>query len=132
MQVAGVGAMIYAAVTGATEAVIMKAALEEQTAKFGDTFGKMGEHVKNPGIKVDWSQYAEHGYERLAQRGMSKELVESIVKDGKALSQNGAKFAYVTKEGVVVISKEGKLITAWSNSYFDDAMKEIIKGLFGK
>ena len=29
------------------------------------------------------------------------------------------------------ISLIGKLITVWSNSYFDDAMKEIIKGLFG-
>jgi hypothetical protein len=93
----------------------------------------MGEYVKSPELKVDWSQYAEHGYERLVQRGMSKELVESIIKNGKALLQNGgAKFAYVTKEGVVVISKEGKLITAWSDSYFDDAMKEIIKELFGK
>jgi hypothetical protein len=93
----------------------------------------MGTYVKNPETKVDWSQYAEHGYKRLAQRGMSKELVESIIKGGKTLSQNGgAKFAFVTKEGVVVISKDGKLITAWSNSYFDDAMKEIIKRLFEK
>ena len=92
----------------------------------------MGEYVNNPGTKVDWTQYAEHGYERLAQRGMSKELVDSIVNNGKALSQNGgAKYAFVTKEGVAVVSQEGKLITAWSNSFFDDTMKEIVKALFG-
>lgn len=105
---------------------------ESGTATLGDTFGKMGEYVKSPGIKVDWSQYAQHGFDRLAQRGMSKELVESIVQNGKALSQNGgAKFAFVTEQGVVVLSKEGKLVTAWSSAYFDDAMKEIIKLLFG-
>ena len=106
--------------------------VNEGTAKLGDSFGKMGSYVNNPGIKVDWFQYAEHGYERIAKRGMSKEQVNTIVKNGKALSQNGGdKFAFITKEGVVVVSKEGKLITAWADSYFDDAMKNIIKALFG-
>lgn len=104
----------------------------ERTAKLGDSFGKMGSYVNNPGIKVDWLQYAEHGYERIAKRGMSKEQVDTIVKNGKVLLQNGGdKFAFITKEGVVVVSKEGKLITAWADSYFDDAMKNIIKALFG-
>ena len=103
------------------------------TAKLGDSMGMMGEYVDNPGIKVDWSQYAEHGFERLTQRGMSKELVNSIVENGKALSQNnGTKFAFVTKRGVVVVSKNGKLITAWPSSYFNDAMIEIIESLFRK
>lgn len=30
--------------------------------------GKMGEYVKSPGTKVDWSQYAEHGYEKLEEQ----------------------------------------------------------------
>ena len=63
---------------------------------------------------------------------MSKEQVDTIEKNGKVLLQNvGEKFAFITKEGVVVVSKEGKLITAWADSYFDDAMKNIIKALFG-
>lgn len=102
------------------------------TAKYGDKFGKMGKYVKNPGTKVDWSKYAEHGMDRLAERGMSKELVDSIVRNGKALEQaNGAKHAFITREGVAVVTSEGKLVTAWSKNLFDDAMKEIIKALFG-
>ena len=102
-------------------------------AKYGDDFGKMGTYVENPNIKVDWTQYAEHAAERMQQRGMTQELVENIVENGKVLSQNnGSKYAYITQEGVAVVSNEGKLITAWTSADFDDNMKEIVKKLFGE
>lgn len=60
-------------------------------------------------------------------------MVEGFVKNGKVLSQSGGnKFAYVTKEGVVVISKDGKLITAWSSADFDENMISIVNALFGE
>ena len=100
-------------------------------AQYGDDFGKMGVYVEKPDIKIDWNQYAEHGMERMNQRGLSHEFVESIIQNGKVLSQNsGSKFAYVTKEGVVILSKEGKLITTWGSAQFDDSMLEIISKLF--
>ena len=102
-------------------------------AKYGDDFGKMGIYVENPNVKVDWSQYAEHAAERMQQRGMTQEMVNSIVDNGKVLSQNnGNKFAYITEEGVAIVSKEGKLITAWSGADFDSSMLEIIGKLLGK
>ena len=102
-------------------------------AQYGDDFGKMGTYVANPNIKVDWTQYAEHAAERMQQRGMTQEIVNNIVKNGKVLSQNnGNKFAYITQEGVAIVSKEGKLITAWSSEDFDSSMLEIISKLFGK
>ena len=55
------------------------------------------------------------------------------LKNGKVLSQNnGNKFAYITQEGVAIVSKEGKLITAWSSADFDSSMLEIIRKLFGE
>lgn len=102
-------------------------------AQYGNDFGKMGTYVENPNIKVDWTQYAEHAAERMQQRGMTQEMVNYIVENGKVLSQNnGNKFAYITQEGVLIISKEGKLITAWSNADFDSSMLEIINKLFGE
>lgn len=93
----------------------------------------MGKYVENPNIKIDWSQYAEHGFERMQQRGMTQEMVDQIVANGKALSQsNGSKFAFITQDGVAVVSKEGKLITTWSREYYDSAMQEIILKLFGE
>lgn len=102
-------------------------------AQYGDDFGKMGTYVENPNIKVDWTQYAEHAAERMQQRGMTQEIVNNIVENGKVLSQNnGNKFAYITQEGVAIVSKEGKLITAWSSADFDSSMLEIISKLFGE
>ena len=102
-------------------------------AQYGDDFGKMGTYVENPNIKVDWTRYAEHAAERMQQRGMTQEMVNNIVENGKVLSQNnGNKFAYITQEGVVIVSKEGKLITAWSSVDFDSSMLEIISKLFGE
>lgn len=102
-------------------------------AQYGDDFGKMGTYVENPNIKVDWTQYAEHAAERMQQRGMTQEMVNNIVENGKVLSQNnGNKFAYITQEGVAIVSKEGKLITAWSSTDFDSSMSEIISKLFGE
>ena len=102
-------------------------------AQYGDDFGKVGTYVENPNIKVDWTQYAEHAAERMQQRGMTQEIVNNIVENGKVLSQNnGNKFAYITQEGVAIVSKEGKLITAWSSADFDSSMLEIISKLFGE
>lgn len=102
------------------------------TAVLGQSFDKMGIYVKNPNINVNWSLYSEHGL-RLAERGMSKELVNSIVQNGKVLSQNGGeKFAYITKEGVVIVAKDGKLVTAWSKNFYDNNMIQIVNSLFGK
>lgn len=102
-------------------------------AQYGDDFGKMGTYVKNPNIKVDWSQYSEHGFERMQQRGMTQGMVDQIVANGKVLLQNnGSKFAFITQDGVAVVSKGGKLITTWSSEYYDSAMHEIIIKLFGE
>lgn len=68
----------------------------------------------------------------MQQRGMTQDKINNIVENGKVLSQdNGNKFAYITKKGVVIVSKDGKLITTWSSADFDGNMLEIIKILFG-
>ncbi len=102
-------------------------------AKYGDDFGKMGTYVENPQIKVDWSKYAEHAAERMQQRSMTQELIDDIVNNGKVLSQNGGnKFAYITQDGVAIVCKDGKLITAWGKSNFDENMLDVISKLFGE
>ena len=50
----------------------------------------------------------------------------------KWVHNDGNKFAYITQEGVAIVSKEGKLITAWSSADFDSSMLEIISRLFGE
>ena len=64
---------------------------------------------------------------------MTVEAVDRIIANGKVLAQNGGeKFAYVAREGVVVVTKTEKLVTTWSDKYFDENMVEIVKKLFGE
>lgn len=36
------------------------------------------------------------------------------------------KILYFTKEGVVVLTETGKVVTAYSSAYFDETMKAIV------
>lgn len=87
--------------------------------------------VKHSGIKVDWSKSTIHATERMTQRGITKNLVNSTVRKGIALSQVGGKFAFITKKAFVVVSSSGFLITTYSKAFYDTGMLEIIKKLFG-
>ncbi|HDU3369569.1 TPA: LXG domain-containing protein [Listeria monocytogenes] len=99
----------------------------------GTDFGKIGKLVNHPNIKINWSEHSEHGMSRLKQRGLSKSQVDDFVECGKALSQNGGeKFAFITENGVAIVSKDGKLVTAWGKKDFDEGMEKIIEKLYGK
>ncbi|MBC2130742.1 T7SS effector LXG polymorphic toxin [Listeria innocua] len=99
----------------------------------GTDFGKIGKLVNHPNIKINWSKHSEHGMSRLKQRGLSKSQVDDFVERGKALSQNGGeKFAFITENGVAIVSKDGKLVTAWGKKDFDEGMEKIIEKLYGK
>ncbi|WP_162859631.1 DUF4258 domain-containing protein, partial [Listeria goaensis] len=102
------------------------------TAKIGESFGKSGTLVKNPGTKIDWSKVTDHGLKRMDERGVTKKNVESWVKNGKALEQAGGnKHLFFTKEGAVVVAKDGTLVTAIPVSKYDNAYKELSLKLFG-
>ncbi|EAC2631840.1 hypothetical protein Y489_08630 [Listeria monocytogenes] len=99
----------------------------------GTDFGKIGKLVNHPNVKINWSEHSEHGMSRLKQRGLSKSQVDDFVERGKALSQNGGeKFAFITENGVAIVSKDGKLVTAWGKKDFDEGMEKIIEKLYGK
>ncbi|HBI6826694.1 TPA: LXG domain-containing protein [Listeria monocytogenes] len=99
----------------------------------GTDFGKIGKLVNHPNIKINWSEHSEHGMSRLKQLGLSKSQVDDFVERGKALSQNGGeKFAFITENGVAIVSKDGKLVTAWGKKDFDEGMEKIIEKLYGK
>ncbi len=42
------------------------------------------------------------------------------------------KFAFITENGVAIVSKDGKLVTAWGKKDFDEGMEKIIEKLYGK
>ncbi len=97
----------------------------------GETFGKLGEVVRNPGIQVDWSQSIIHGAEMMAKRGVTPEMVDRWVANGRAFLQSGGQYLFVTPEGAAVVSNTGKLITTYSGADFNEPMIKIIELLFG-
>ncbi len=118
------------AVTKAVKAV--KVAKATKTSiEIGTSFGKFGKLVKYRKIAANWKIITKHGSDRLLERGMSKSLINNILKNGKVIQQSANKFAYVTKKGVVIIESNGKIVTAYSSNYFDYAMIKIVKDLFG-
>lgn len=93
---------------------------------------KFGIVAENPNIKVNWEIKGVHSKDKIEERNISKSDVEKWVKNGIPVEQiKNNKYAFVTKEGVAVVRKDGKLITAWSAIDFDKNMLEIIKKLFG-
>ena len=92
--------------------------------KFGTQLGRLGTLTRNtkPVIKG----LTQHGLQRMAQRGVSKALAQKIINTGYAIAQSGGKVLYFTKEGVVVLTAAGKVVTAYSSAYFDEAMQAIV------
>lgn len=93
----------------------------------------MGTYVEKPSLKVDWEQYADHATnDSMVKRGITQEMVDSYVANGKALSQGNGKYAFVSRDSVAVVTSNGKLVTTWSSANFDANMLEIVDKLFGK
>jgi hypothetical protein len=53
-----------------------------EIAQYGEDFGKMGKYVEKPNIKVDCSQYADHGTKQMQNRGITKAIVDYYVENG--------------------------------------------------
>ncbi|MED4781965.1 hypothetical protein P9579_15025 [Brevibacillus choshinensis] len=100
--------------------------------KVGDKIGNLGTLVNNPGIKVSWESARQHALNRIAQKGVTSEMFESWVKNGKAIMQDENTYLFLTKEGVAVVSKEGIPQTAYTAEYFKDHIKNAITQIFGK
>ena len=114
---------------GLTKAVqaVKAASAAKKTFKYGDKVGEFGTYVKNPKIKVNWSQTTQHATQRMAERNMSKSAVNSIVKNGYAFSQGGGKYMLLSKKGVAVVTNTGKLITTYGKAQFDDVIIQLLK-----
>ena len=69
----------------------------------------------------------------MEQRGVTQEMVDSWVANGKALVQGeGSKHLFFTQEGAAVVGTDGYLVTVIPESYYDDVYKAMSEALFGK
>ena len=123
-----VGGAVAGAAIGAITGWTVGSMAVTPKPKYGDVFGKYGTYVKNPNIKVDWSKVTTHGAQRMQERNMTNTLVEKVVSSGKAFSQNaGSKYLFLSKDGAVVLSSSGELITTYSSAQFGDEIIALSK-----
>jgi RHS repeat-associated protein len=101
-------------------------------AQIGSSFGKSGTLVNHPGTRVDWSKVSAHGLQRMSERGVTRNMVESWVRNGKALEQaGGAKHLFFTPQGAAVVATDGTVVTTIPASMYDAAYKALSISLFG-
>ena len=86
--------------------------------------------VKKPNLKIDWDICSDHATIRMSERGITKDMADSFVKNGVAFSQ-GNKILFLSTEGAAVVGLDGKLITTYGKNNFDESIREIISELFG-
>lgn len=78
---------------------------------------------ENPGLKV--STYSSHALERMGERGVTADMVETIVAKGQTFYQEGGRYLLVHNEGAVVLSREGTVITTWGRAQFTSEFWEV-------
>jgi hypothetical protein len=98
----------------------------------GTQFDKLGKLVSNPEIAVDWANTTAHGLRRMAERGVTQEMVQTWMSTGRVLQQTSDKFLYISQQGAVVVNRAGQVITAFGSGYFDSDMQKVVTQLFGK
>lgn len=104
--------------------------IDPGSSHYGKTFGKVGVVVKKPNLKIDWDICSDHATIRMSERGITKDMADSFVKNGVAFSQ-GNKILFLSTEGAAVVGLDGKLITTYGKNNFDESIREIISELFG-
>ncbi len=97
----------------------------------GKSFGKLGTVVKNPNISVNWSNVSDYAMNRMTTRGVTQSLVNSTVRNGVSLLQSSGRYLFLTRNAAVVTTATGTLVTTYGSAYFDSAMQEVIRIIFG-
>ena len=94
----------------------------------GQSFGKLGTVVENPDITI--SGFTKHGLNQSITREVSPQtLLNTIRNPSVVLQQSGGKYLYLTKQAGVVLTSNGKLITTYPASMFDEGVLNILKGI---
>ena len=97
----------------------------------GQDFGKLGIGIEKPDERIIGETI--HGDWRENTRGVSKSDMEETVGDPLlVLQQATGRHLYLSEKAVVVLSKEGRVITTYSSAYFDERIRQILDYIHGR
>jgi hypothetical protein len=99
-------------------------------ALVGRSFGRIGTVVQNPGIVIRGfagSKVPGHAINQIINRGVTPELLQATVTNPTVVLQQGAnRFLYLTEQAAVVITKDGQVVTAWTQREFLPGVLEVL------
>jgi hypothetical protein len=94
----------------------------------GQSFGKLGVVVENTAGKI--KTFDPHAIFRMVQRGVSRDLMESVVANPLAvLKQAGDNMLYLTREAGVVLDSAGKAITTYTKNEFKPHVLSVLNSI---
>jgi hypothetical protein len=86
----------------------------------------------DPDWKDEEHDYVKHVIERISTWGITLDDVYAWVRDGESFKQTNGRYLYISERGAAIITKEGKLITAFPASSFNETICSILKNNIGK
>lgn len=93
------------------------AAAKGAAGLLGQSFGKLGTVVPNPGLVI--TEITEHGLDQIVTRGVSPgTILDTTLYPAVVLQQSGGQFLYLSNMAAVVLNSAGRLITAYPASMF--------------
>jgi len=91
----------------------------------GEDFGKFGVGIEKPDLSIN--QLFDHGEFRADTRGVSADDLQGTVGNPLlVLQQSSGRFFYLSDKAVVVLDREGTVVTTYPASKFDARIKAIL------
>jgi len=93
----------------------------------GRNLGRLGTIAPTQGGRISFvTGYAQP---RMVQRGLSLSTVQQTVANPSLVISQGNRSVYLTSRALVVVDREGRVVTAYSRADFNEAIRKLLKEL---
>jgi hypothetical protein len=128
----GVGGMrvVGTAAGSLIRSIAGRIAASGTTNIIGRSFGRLGTVVENPGIKIRGlagSVEQGHAVNAAITRGVSPQLIrDTVANPTVVLQQAGGRYLYLTDQAAVAITRDGQVVTTYSQREFLPHIIEVL------
>jgi len=102
------------------------AAAEGEANIVGQSFGKLGTVVENPGQTI--TGFTDHGFTQADVRGLTWDTMQGTVQQPSVvLHQSAGQYLYVSPNSAVVLNPAGQIMTTYPSSMFGSDIQALLK-----
>jgi hypothetical protein len=98
----------------------------------GESFGKLGTVIENASGKINSfiNRGSSHGLDQIITRGVKPaDILETVKTPLLRLQQDGGNILYLSEKAVIVLNKFNNVVTAYSQSNFEQPIKSLLQRL---